>query len=343
VRVDRQAQFHPRRYLLALARDLHRHGGVIFERTRVTGLDEGDPCRLTTETGATVTARDVVVATHYPVFDRALLFSRLTPRRELVVAAPIPADRDPAGMYITPEDSTRSVRTAPYEEGYRLLIVTGESFSPGDADVSARFDRLAAWAREKFGVERLAYRWAAQDNGTTDRLPYVGPFHPGARHTYVATGFGGWGMSNGIMASRLLSALITEAPTPAWAKLYDPRRIHPIVETPRLLAAQANVARHFIGDRLRTSHVDHVAEIPPGTGAVLRVAGERCAVYRDDDGAVHAISATCTHMGCVVHFNDAERSWDCPCHGSRFGTDGTVLEGPANKPLERREIPSEKA
>jgi glycine/D-amino acid oxidase-like deaminating enzyme/nitrite reductase/ring-hydroxylating ferredoxin subunit len=337
IRVEQQAQFHPRKYLLALAADLTRNGGLIFERSRVVNLDEGDPCRVTTEHGVTVTARDVVVSTHYPVFDRAGLFTRLKPHRELVVAGPLPADLDPHGTYITPEQSTRSVRTAPYRDGERLLIVTGESFTPGQGDVAPRFERLAGWARDRFPGTEIRYRWATQDNETTDRVPYVGPFHLGAAHTYVAAGFGGWGMATGVMAGRLLAQTITGEDAP-WAKLYDPRRLNPLREAVPIAKLQATVARHFVGDRLRSSHVDSVDEIAPGSGEVLRLHGERSAVYRDDDGTLTAVSATCTHLGCVVHFNDAERAWECPCHGSRFGVDGSVLHGPATRPLERRDV-----
>jgi len=335
IRLEDQAQFHPRRYLLAVVADLIARGARVHERTRVAQLDEADPCRLTTDNGSIVTARDVVVATHYPVFDRALQFARLVPRRELVVAAALPVERDPGGMFITPEDNTRSVRTAPYGDGQRLLVVTGEHFTPGTGEVAERFKRLIAWTRERYGVAQIAYRWAAQDIDTTDRLPYVGLFHPGTQHVYVATGFGGWGMTNGMMSGRLIAALI-DGDTPAWADLYDPRRANPVREAPKFLKAQAKVVKHFVVDRLTTSHVDSVAEIPPGTGAVVRLGGERSAVYRDSNGAAHAVSAVCTHLGCIVAFNDAEVAWECPCHGSRFGIDGTVLQGPANRPLERR-------
>ncbi|HEX5568395.1 MAG TPA: FAD-dependent oxidoreductase [Streptomyces sp.] len=338
VRVADQAQFHPRRYLLALAEDLLRRGGRIAERTRAVGLEEGEPCRVTAENGATVTARSVVVATHYPVFDRALLFSRLKPHRELVVAAAIPADQDPAGMYLTPEHNTRSARTAPYGDGQRLLIVTGERFPPGTADVAERFERLGAWVRERFPDARFVHRWATQDNDSTDRVPYIGPFHAGARHTYVATGFGGWGMSGGVLTGRLLTAYLTDGELPPWAGLYDPRRLPGLREAPSLLGLQATVARHFVGDRLRPAHVDSVAEIAPGSGAIVRVGGRRCAVHRDADGQVHAVSARCTHLGCLVHFNDAEPAWECPCHGSRFAPDGSVLQSPATRPLEPRDL-----
>ncbi len=338
VRVEDQAQFHPRKYLLALAEDLTRAGGHVFERSRAVELDEGEPCRVTTEHGATVTARDVVVATHYPVFDRAMLFARLEPRRALVVAAMIPTNDDPHGVYITPELNTRSVRTAPHRDGQRLLIVTGEHFTPGTGEVTRHWETLLAWTREAFPRTEVAYRWATQDNSTTDQIPFVGRFHPGARHVYVATGFGGWGMSTGAMAGQLLAASITGNDLP-WADLYDPRRLHPLREAVPMAKLQAKVARHFVGDRLRSSHADSATDITPGSGAVLRVAGERCAVYRDDSGALHAVSARCTHLGCIVHFNDAERAWECPCHGSRFAVDGSVIQGPANKPLERKELP----
>ncbi|WP_037671783.1 FAD-dependent oxidoreductase [Streptomyces griseus] len=336
VRVAGQAQFHPRKYLLALADDLAARGALVYEDTTVVGLDEGEPCRLATDSGATVTARDVVVATHYPIFDRAMLFTRLSPRRELVVAGALDTEYDPDGMYITPEQGTRSVRTAPYgEDGRRLLVVTGEHFTPGTGDTPARFERLADWATEHFPGVGLTHAWATQDNDSTDTVPLVGPLHPGTRHAYVATGFGGWGMSGGVMAGRLLTALITGEKC-AWSELYDPRRVLSAVrEAPAFLKHQAQVARHFVGDRLRTT--PEVDAVPPGEGAVVRVRGKHAAVYRDEEGEVHALSARCTHMGCLVAFNAAERAWECPCHGSRFDTDGKVVQGPATSPLERRE------
>ncbi|MFD4550570.1 FAD-dependent oxidoreductase [Streptomyces sp. NPDC058466] len=337
VRVMEQAQFHPRKYLLALAADLVRQGGLIHERTRVVGLKEGEPCRLTTEAGVTVTAADVVVATHYPIFDRALLFTRLSPRREVVLTAPIPSGLAPDGMYITTEQGTRSLRTAPYKDGQRLLIVTGEHFAPGTADAGERFARVADWATEHFGKLTFTHRWATQDNDSTDSVPLVGPLHAGSRHAYVATGFGGWGLSGGIMAGRLLSNLITGQKSP-WSGLYDPRRVGTAVrEAPAFLKHQAHVARHFVGDRLQQLSGTSVDDIAPGDGAIVRVDGHRSAVHRDEDGKLHAVSARCTHLGCLVAFNRTERAWECPCHGSRFDPDGAVLQGPATQPLEQRD------
>jgi Rieske Fe-S protein len=235
-------------------------------------------------------------------------------------------------MYITREDNTRSVRTAPYPDGQRLLIVTGEHFDPGAGGVIERYERLAAWTHQRFGVRDVAYRWAAQDNASSDGLPYVGRLHARAKHTWVATGFGGWGMSNGIMAGRLIASCIAGQDLP-WAEIYDPRRLHPLREAGPLLKTSSKVAAHFIGDRLRRPPVETPDDLAADSAAVLRLGGEKCAVYRDPQGQLHAVSATCTHLGCLVAFNDAEKSWECPCHGSRFDVDGQVLQGPATWPL----------
>lgn len=338
VRLRDQAQFHPRKYLLGLAADLVRRGGRIYQHTRMTDLEEGRPCLLSTASGARLVADHVVIATGWPVYDRVSLFTRLTPRRELVVAAAIRAEQDPDGMYLTPEEGTRSVRTAPYRDGRRLLITTGESFRPGTVDVADHFSVLEQWIREHFDVESIDYRWAAQDYTTTDSVPYVGRFPGGEGRVWVATGFGAWGMSNGVMAGRLLSSLITDQPVPPWVDLYDPHRLHPLVEAPKLASSGAAVARHFVTDRLGTPGVDQVSDLAPGQGAVIDVDGDLCGVYRDDFGSLRAVSATCTHQGCIVGFNNAERTWDCPCHGSRYSVRGSVLNGPAIRPLEVRPV-----
>ncbi|MEU9997558.1 FAD-dependent oxidoreductase [Streptomyces sp. NPDC050848] len=298
VRLDEQLLFHPRRFLLGLAEDLVARGGRIHEHTRVTALREHAECRLTTEAGHTVHARDVVVATHFPLTVHSSLLARLSVRRELVVAAPVPVERAPRGMYLTPEDRTRSVRTAPYDEGHRLLLVTGEACEPGTDHAGERLDRLTGWARRIFpdvGEATPTFRWAAQDVRSADHLPYVGHEHPDTQHVFVATGFGGWGMSNGVMAGRLLAAHVTGAPRPDWTELFDPRRTLPLREFPDVVRAQASVARHYFVAR------------PP----------------------------RCTHMGCELGFNELEDTWECPCHGSRFAAaDGRVLQGPASRPLQ---------
>lgn len=333
VLVKEQAQIHPTRFLDALAADITRLGGHIHEHARVMTLDEGEPCRLTLESGVTVRARDVAICTSYPVIDRVRLYTRLTPRRELVVAAPIPEHDDPNGMYITPEDHVRSVRTAPLDDGRRLLIVTGEAHRPGTGGEHDREQRLATWLTTTFGPHRITHRWSAQDNDTPDGVPYIGRLSPGSEHTYVATGFGGWGFTNGVLAGRLILAHINGDPPP-WANLYDPGRVNLTTDTGTVLRSGATVVEHLAIDRLRGAPpATEATDLRPGDVAILGDGTSRIAAHRDDDGELHTVSATCTHMGCLVAWNDMEKTWDCSCHGSRFTPDGQVLHGPATKPL----------
>ncbi len=334
IRLEDQAQFHPVRYLRGLIDDLLRQGGQVFEDTCAVKLQPGSPARVTIESGVVVETGAVVIATHFPFYDKVGLVARLTPRRELVVAAPIPQELDPQGMYITREQGLRSVRTAPYSGKERLLIVTGEPYRPGAPGVRERFDRLIEWARTHFGIGEPTHRWSAQDNDTTDGVPYIGRI---AENIYVATGFGGWGMTNGVAAGRIVAGEVDGVPMP-WAGLFDPGRVHLKAEAGELLRNAAAVTKHFVGDRMRAKRE---AEIAPGLGDVVRIDGAPVAVYRDLEGTPHAVSAVCSHLGCLVGFNDAESTWDCPCHGSRFDINGYVLQGPAVEPLEPRPLPQD--
>lgn len=333
VRFTGQAQFHPRRWLMELATRIPGDGGTIVTGTRALGLTEGDPCVVETTDGP-VRGRHVVVATHYPVFDRGLFFARLEPRRDLVVAGYTDDGDGPPGMYISAEDR-HSVRTAPAEDGRTLLIVGGEPHRVGArTSVADHYDRLRAWAAERLGLREPAYRWLAHDLTTVDTLPYVGRFHPRARNVWVATGFGHWGMTNGTLAALLLRDLITGAENPL-AGMLDPQRSTVRQSAAEFVKANAYVAARFLGDRA-TALADHhdLASLPPGRGRVVRDGVRAVAAYRDDDGGLRCVSARCTHLGCLVVFNDAEKTWDCPCHASRFGTDGRVLAGPAVHPLD---------
>jgi glycine/D-amino acid oxidase-like deaminating enzyme/nitrite reductase/ring-hydroxylating ferredoxin subunit len=330
VKVEDQAQFHPLRYLRALAADLPR----IHEGSRVVEIDGG---KVTTDSGATVRAGHVVVATHFPILDKVALVPRLSLRREVVVAAPIPAELDPQGMFITRDEGMRSVRTTPYEGG-RLLIVTGETYTPGESEVRQRIAALADWASERFGVTDFPYVWSAHDFSTADGVPFIGRFPGMGDNVYVATGFGGWGMTNGVAAGRLITSLIAGDPLP-WAEIFDPKRLNLKESISNVMRNAAESVGHLFGDRTKTPRMDLPSDIPPGEGRVLMVDERRLAVYHDPKGGLRAVSATCTHLGCVVAFNDAEATWDCPCHGSRFALDGSIITGPALKPLAQEQIP----
>jgi glycine/D-amino acid oxidase-like deaminating enzyme/nitrite reductase/ring-hydroxylating ferredoxin subunit len=336
VRFTGQALFHPRRYALGLARAIEAAGGTIHEATRVFGVDqEADRCRVTTSRG-TVMADRVIVATLLPVVDRIGLFARTEPSRSYALSAPAP-DTPISAMYLSVDTPTRSVRPHPDPSGTRLII-TGEEHKTGQApDATDHYAALETYARDRLGVEP-DYRWSAQDYRTSDGLPFIGRLDPRNDRILGATGFRKWGMTNGTAAGVLLADRVLGREHPL-ASAFDTTRIRPIAGAPTFVKANVNVAQRFIGDRLRTKPA--LDDVQPGKGAVIRLNGGDVAAFRAEDGTVSAVSARCTHLGCLVGFNDAERTWDCPCHGSRFDTDGRVIEGPATRRLRRVDIEAE--
>jgi glycine/D-amino acid oxidase-like deaminating enzyme/nitrite reductase/ring-hydroxylating ferredoxin subunit len=317
VRFEDQAEFHPVKYLEGLAAALK---GPLYEGTMATNVHGG---RVRTAAGAVVSAEHVVVATHLPFLDRGLYFARCHPERSYVVAGRTTAA--PAGMYLSTEQPAHSIRA----HG-DWLLVGGESHKTGQADAAERYARLEGWARERFGIEP-ELRWATQDHMPVDGVPYVGRHDPLSSGVWVATGFRKWGLAMGTAAAELLAAQIGGSDH-AWTELFDPQRLRPRASASSFAKESANVALRFFGDRVvKRGSVD---EIGPGEGRIVGAGLRQRAVYRDDNGTLHELSARCTHLGCIVNWNSAERTWDCPCHGSRFGATGNVIEGPAVHPLQ---------
>ena len=335
VRLDDQAQFHPRKYLLPLAEAIVRAGGRVFEETRAVGVDEGSPWVVRTS-AAEVRARDVVLASHIPFLDRGLFFAKVHPHRSYAVATSVDQDRIPAGMFLNAGTPTRSVRSIPHEGG-RLLLVGGEGHKPGEErDSERRYRTLEEFARRFDPDADPAYSWSTQDYMSVDRVPFVGRLTRRSRGVFVATGFGKWGMTNGTVAALLLTDFVLERENP-WHELYDATRARVPAGARRFVSGNADVALHFVADRIRPPGTADVESLRPGDGTVVRRGARLVAVSRDDAGELVAVSATCTHLGCVLAWNRAERSWDCPCHGSRFSATGTVIQGPAVDDLEPRE------
>jgi nitrite reductase/ring-hydroxylating ferredoxin subunit len=278
-----------------------------------------------------LSARDIVVATHYPIFDRGLYFARLDPVRDLVVAGPAGGNAVPAGMYLD-ADTHHSVR-AFTEAGRPMVLAGGEHYRVGaEEDVEARYERLAHWADEHAGLHRVTHRWSAHDMSTVDSLPYVGQYLPGMRHLWVATGFAQWGMTGGTAAGHILAARILGREHPA-ADLFDPNRfgLQPVLG---MIEDNVTVAKYLFGDHVTALREPRTPDqLAPDEAAVARVGLDVVAAYRDPDGELHTRRAHCTHLGCLVAFNNAEKTWDCPCHGSRFTVDGEVVQGPAVRPL----------
>ncbi|WP_114578887.1 FAD-dependent oxidoreductase [Saliphagus sp. LR7] len=349
VRVDDQACFHPRQYLLELADRLAgRSGTELFEHTRVTGIEPGSPCRIETTVSPesradgdgpgephTVLADRVVVATGAPILDRAGYFARLHPKRSYVLGIRLDG-RYPEGMYYDAGEPYRSVR--PHRDGEGdLLLVGGENHKTGQGGSTAeRYRRLAAWARERFPVESIDYRWSTQDYVPADGLPFIGRLGIGTGEISVITGFGGWGMTTGVAAGELLAREI-DGEQVRELEPFDPLRATPKASLPTVLTEGADSAGQFATDWARALLADDGEPIEPGEGRVVRRGSKPIAVSRSEDGELRAVSAVCTHMDCLVDWNDGENSWDCPCHGSRFSPDGRVLEGPASDDLPPRE------
>jgi glycine/D-amino acid oxidase-like deaminating enzyme/nitrite reductase/ring-hydroxylating ferredoxin subunit len=336
LRLDNQAQFHPRKYLLHFAEEIMRGGSDVFENSRVIDISEGDPCEVTTETGRVLTSH-VILATHYPFWDRGLLFPRVHPKRSYAIAGPLNGSSAPEGMYISVDQPTRTIRSIP--DGDRtLLMVGGNGHATGQKyDTEKEYKDLESWMAERFGIREVTHRWSTHDGVTVDLLPYVGTARRGTDRVYTATGFGKWGMTNGTAAAMVISDAILGR-TNEFSSLFDPHRMTVKASAAKLATENAKVARHWFGDRVNHPQGGAFDNLEPGQAAVKHVGVEQVAGYRDDEGSLHAVSATCTHLGCIVTWNGAEKSWDCPCHGSRFDTEGRVLHGPALKDLEQKEL-----
>jgi glycine/D-amino acid oxidase-like deaminating enzyme/nitrite reductase/ring-hydroxylating ferredoxin subunit len=331
IEVADQASFHPRQYLLELARRIPGDGGHLLEETTVTDVDDGDPCEVETDRG-TVHATDVVVASHFPIVDEALYFSRLRPKRSYVIAVRLDGDQ-PEGMYYCPEEPYFSVRSYTHD-GDRLVLFGGQNHRTGQGATTERYRDLEREVRKWFDVESVEYYWSTQDFVSPDRVPFIGPLAPQTDNLYVATGFGGWGMTGGTVAGMLLRDLILGRDN-EWADLFTPSRVKPRASAGEFAAHNTHAVRHMVSDFLSRDPSFDASSLSAGEADVFDVDGHSVGIYRDDAGDLHAVSATCTHMGCQVTWNDAEHSWDCPCHGSRFDVDGSVLDTPAVEDLDQ--------
>jgi glycine/D-amino acid oxidase-like deaminating enzyme/nitrite reductase/ring-hydroxylating ferredoxin subunit len=329
VRFDDQAEFHVRKYLLALAEQLDE----AYEHSHAVQVDTDARCTVKTP-GGSVTADHVVVATHYPFLDRALAFARVSQQRSYALLCRI-AGEPPDGMFISGDSPTRSVRAVPVD-GEELLLVGGEGHKTGEGgDTEERYRALERFAREHWDVESVEYRWSSQDGTTIDGVPYVGALTPGNEQVVMATGFAKWGMTGGTAAAMILSDRLLDRENP-WAGLFNPNRIKPRAAV-KFVEENTKVGLHFLGDRI-TKRTRSIQDLAPGEGDIVRHAGEKVAGHRRDDGTLVAVSPLCTHLGCQVNWNTAERSWDCPCHGSRFAPEGDVLHGPAVHRLETKPV-----
>ncbi|HEX6296273.1 MAG TPA: FAD-dependent oxidoreductase [Burkholderiales bacterium] len=320
------AQFHPLKYLAGLVQAIIRLGGRIYCQSHADHVEGGVP-GLVHVGRHVVTADHVVVATNVPVNDRVAIHLKQAPYMTYVIAGRIPEGSVPKVLAWDTGDPYHYVRI--HED---LLIVGGEDHKTGQADdTAARHARLEAWTRERFPMMGpVEYAWGGQIMETLDYLGFIGRNPLDHENVYVVTGDSGMGLTHATIAGMLITDLVCGRTNP-WERLYDPSRV-PVRAAAEWARENSNVALQYT-DWLTGGDVDSADDIRPDTGAVMRRGLEKIAVYRDDAGGLHERSAACTHLGCIVHWNSSEKTWDCPCHGSRYDKMGKVINGPANKDL----------
>ena len=306
----------------------------IHNHTRAFEFHGGDAARVVTDRGV-IHAGAVVVATNTPVNDWVTIHTKQAAYRSFVVGARVRRGSVPQLLLWDTPDPYHYVRIQSSQHGATgddILIVGGEDHKTGQADdADERFARLEAWTRERFPqVEAFDYRWSGQVMEPIDGLAFIGRNPSDHSNVYIATGDSGNGMTHGTIAGMLITDLIMGRDNP-WASLYDPARIT-LKAGGEFAKENVNVAVQF-KDLVTPGEVDDVGEIAPGHGAIVRRGASKVAVARAADGTLVERSAVCSHLGCIVQWNSIEQTWDCPCHGSRFGVDGHVLNGPAIGPL----------
>jgi glycine/D-amino acid oxidase-like deaminating enzyme/nitrite reductase/ring-hydroxylating ferredoxin subunit len=332
VKLDGQAQFHPLKYLQGLEREYLAAGGMILENTKIENIESKKDLHIAKATGIDLKAKKVIYATHIP--PGITLFSfRCAPYRSYVMGVKLKNDQYPDALVYDMQEPYHYFRTH-VVDGQQLLIVGGNDHKTGHEDPEKAFDDLEKYVRKYFNVSSIKYKWSSQYYIPVDGLPYVGQIPFSAGGVYCATGFNGNGMMLGSVSAKILADLVLGKEN-KYGKIFAPSRIKPVDGFTEFIQENADVAYHFIADRLSVKETDSLKRLRPGDGKVVEFEGKKVAAYRDENGAIHALNPVCTHAKCIVNWNSEEKSWDCPCHGARFDIDGKVLNGPADKDLEK--------
>lgn len=342
LRFPRQGRFHPLKYCAGLISAIEARGGQFHANTAYAShREDQDGITIECENGASIRAQAALFATNSPVNDRVTIHTKQVPMRTYVVAGPVPKGTAPDALVWDSLEAYHYCRIQPWDEARDLLIVGGEDHQSGTAnDMEQRFVRLEAWTREHYpSFGKASYRWSGQVMEPVDFVPFSG-LNPANLRTYIHSGDSGMGMTNGIAGALNFIALLTGEKA-RFAELFDPaRKPRSGIALREFAAGQAEVVAD-LAEYLTPGEVRSLDEIGPGEGAIVRRGLKKIAAYRDEAGRLTECSAVCTHIGCIVHWNGLEKCWDCPCHGSQFAIDGSVLNGPAVSPLAAVEQPAE--
>ncbi|MCC9022532.1 FAD-dependent oxidoreductase [Bacillus nakamurai] len=328
-----QAHFHPLLYASSLVQEMVKRDARIYEQTAAIDIKKEPQPEVVTKNRHGVKCKYIVCSSHFPFYDGGGLYAaRMYASRSYVLAVK-PKHPYPEGMFLSIDKPSRSLRYTTMK-GEKLVLVGGESHKTGQGKPpSEHYEALKQFAEDTIGIESIPYHWSAQDLVTIDKIPFIGPISGNEEHILAATGFKKWGMTSSALAASLLADRIENKKNP-FSSLFTPSRFHPDPGLKKLFSYNADVAKHLIAGKLEKPD-DSPDELAPGEGKIVTVNGKRAGAYKDEQGRLHLVDTTCTHLGCEVEWNDGERTWDCPCHGSRFTPDGKVAEGPAVKPLKK--------
>jgi len=330
-----QAQVHPVKYVMALAKAFEAAGGVILEHCAVEEVAEMEGGVAVRTSLGGVEAAYLIYATHIPPGINLLHF-RCAPYRSYALAAKLEGDLYPDGLSYDMYDPYHYFRTHEVN-GQRYLVAGGEDHKTGhEQNTEAPFQQLEAYVRKYFKVTEVSYRWSSQFFEPSDGLAYIGLL-PGASNTLVATGYSGNGMTYSHIAAQLLTDLVMKKEN-AYAALFNPNRIKPVAGFANFVKENADVVAQFVGKRIGAEKLEELSGIAPGEARLVKFEGRTVAIYKDEAGKIFALNPVCTHAKCVVDWNRAEKTWDCPCHGARYAVTGEVLTGPARKALEVVEV-----
>lgn len=328
-----QGQFHPLKYLHHLVQLFIKHGGVIYENTTALNIEEGKKPVVLLRNGKKIHCHYLIATSHYPFCNKkGLYFTRMYVERSYLLGLKV-KNPYPGGMYKNIESPSRSLRSTPDGNG-ELVLVGGEGHKTGQGiNTFNHYETLQQFAEEIFDIEQYKYRWSAQDIHTLDNLPYVGELTKNEPNILFATGYRKWGMTNGTAAALLLSDLVLQKENP-YKELFNPHRFHLDPDVKKFVSVNFDVAKHMLKGKLEYLP-KNLEDLAIDEGSPVIINGKRAGAYRDQNGELHIVDTTCTHLGCEVEWNDSEKTWDCPCHGSRFSVDGDILNGPATKELKK--------
>jgi len=330
---DNQAQFHPLKYISGLQKEFIALGGVVLENTRVEDVETREGIHYAITNVKDIAAKNVVYATHLPIGGISPQHFLCAPYRSYVIAVKLTDEKYPDALIYDMQEPYHYFRSHVID-GQKYLIVGGHDHKSGHGEPEKSFEDLEKYVREHYHVASVDYKWSAQYYISADGLPYIGELPLAPKGIYSATGFNGNGMILGTISAKIISDLILGKEND-FADLFDPARVKPLAGFNEIVKENADVAYHFIADRLAMDDIKSLNEIENGSGAVVEYKDKKLAIYKDESGSVHALNPVCTHAKCIVDWNNSEKSWDCPCHGARFDIDGNVLTGPARKNLEK--------